>query len=133
VDSDYNYGKEIIIDRHIEKSLNDTGKVVVTAEFKKDVAGGFGKKRKEVKCSKCQGLGYIASHCPSKQVMTITARGLIGEGEDDIKQSPDELQATIDAYYEDKEAHTFEKPGNEQFMSLVMRQSLPLISSVTDE
>src|SRR5262249_2561034 len=110
---DGDYGKEVTTDKRVEKSTKDSSNDIVTAGFDKTVASRFGKKSREIKCFKCLGMGHIASQCPNKQVMTITTRGLIGEEEDDAEQSPDKLRATIDAYYEDKEAHVFEKLGKE--------------------
>ena len=54
-------GKKVITDKLVEKSANDSGKAVVTAEFNRDVASHSGKKSREVKCFKCQSYGHIAS------------------------------------------------------------------------
>ena len=113
IDGDVDHGKEVIGEKCVKKPRVELETIIETIESKKDVASSLGKKSREVKCFKCQGYGHIASQCHNKRVMIITGEGVIAEEEDKHDQDPAELLTTMDAYYVDKEANTFENLGQD--------------------
>ena len=62
--------------------------------------------------------------------MTIVEGGFVVEEAKEDGPEHDKLLKTLDAYYEDKEACTFEKIDKEPFMSLMMRKVLPPLPSI---